>query len=100
MLVDAPILLGSGVAMPIHSDKLERLRAAARLAMAGEFSRQDNQPWRPHVTVQNKVSADAARRLHRMLTADFTQRAGVVTGLLVWEYLGGPWKLDERLRFA
>ena len=46
------------------------------------------------------ISADAARRLHRKLTNDFVQRAGVVTGLLVWEYLDGPWRLQERLRFA
>jgi hypothetical protein len=100
ILVDSPALLGSSVAMRIRSTGLERLRAAARLEMGGQFSRQDNQPWRPHVTVQNKVSADAARRLHLVLTNDFVKRAGVATGLLVWEYLGGPWKLAERIGFG
>ncbi len=42
ILVDAPVLLGSGVAMRIRSPRLERLRAAARLEMGGQFSRQDN----------------------------------------------------------
>lgn len=100
ILVDSPALLGSGVAMRIRSTGLERLRTAARLEMGGQFSRQDNQPWRPHVTVQNKVSGDAARRLNLVLTNDFVQRAGVVTGLLVWEDLDGPWKLAERIAFG
>jgi hypothetical protein len=67
--------------------------------VGGEFSRQENQTWRAHVTIQNKVTADAARQLHQALEGDFKPRAGWVTGLLVWEYLGGPWKLVQRLPF-
>jgi 2'-5' RNA ligase superfamily len=100
ILLDAAILLGSGVSIRIRSPELELLRAAARQAMGGEFSRQDSQGWRPHVTVQNKVSADAAKCLHLSLQNGFEPSAGVVTGLLVWEYLGGPWKLSRHLPFA
>lgn len=99
VLYDAPILLGFGVAVRVRSSELDHVRAAARDAMGGEFSRQDNQAWRPHVTIQNKASADVARRLHRDMKSGFVRRAGAVTGLLVWEYLGGPWKLVERLPF-
>ncbi|RXH10632.1 2'-5' RNA ligase family protein [Bradyrhizobium guangzhouense] len=99
VLLDAPILLGFGVAIRIRSPELEQVRAKALASMGGEFSRQDSQAWRPHVTIQNKVSADAARHLHHDMQSGFVQRAGAVLGLLVWEYLGGPWKLVERLPF-
>jgi hypothetical protein len=96
---DAPLLLGFGVAIRLRAPELEQLRSAMRAAMGGEFSRQDSQAWRPHVTIQNKVSAEAARHLYRTLQSGFAPRTGAVIGLLVWEYLGGPWKLIEQLRF-
>jgi hypothetical protein len=99
ILFDAPVLLGLGVAIRIRASELDRLRATARDAMGEQFSRQDSQTWKPHVTVQNKVTAGAARQLIQELERDFKPRPGEVTGLLVWEYLGGPWKLIRRLRF-
>lgn len=45
-------------------------------------------------------ASDAARRLHRDMSGKFEHRKGTVAGLLVWEYLGGPWKLDRRLSFG
>ena len=81
------------------SPELEQVRSAARLAMGGEFSRQDSQRWRPHVTIQNKVAADVASRLHQQLATDFEPRAGAAIALLLWEYLNGPWKPVSRLPF-
>ena len=97
---DDVVLLGFGVAVRVRSPVLAGIRAAAQTAMGGEFSRQDSQNWRAHVTVQNKVTADAARRLHRDLESGFVPRSGTVTGLLVWAYLGGPWRLMRRLPFT
>lgn len=94
---DAVTFLGAGVAIRIQSDGLERLRADAKTVMGGELSRQDKQRWRPHVTVQNKVPAEIARQLHQRLTSDFVTRAGTANGLLIWEYLGGPWKDAGRI---
>ncbi|MGO4512134.1 2'-5' RNA ligase family protein [Bradyrhizobium sp. 2TAF36] len=98
-LFEEPVLLGFGVAVRIRSPELDRLRAAACGGMGGEFSRQDSQAWRPHVTIQNKATADAARQLHRTFEHGFEPRPGSLTGLLVWELLGGPWKLVRRLLF-
>lgn len=97
---DAPILLGFGVALRVVSPELEQIRREAQAVMAGEFSRQDSQRWKPHVTVQNKVPADIARKLHRDLSDGFLARHGFATGLLVWEYLGGPWKQVARMAFG
>lgn len=100
MLCDGVRLLGSGVAIEITCPELARLRTALRTAMGDELSRQDSQGWRPHVTIQNKVTATAARSLCDALRAGFAPRAGAICGLLVWEYLNGPWRLERRLPFA
>ena len=68
--------------------------------MGGVLSRQDSQSWNPHVTIQNKVSAESAKKLKRSLEAKLSIRSGAVSGLVVWEYLGGPWGLVERIAFG
>lgn len=97
---DGVRFLGGGVAFNLRSPGLARLREGIIAVMAGELTRQDGQKWTPHVTVQNKVKADIARGLFATLSEDFIGRAGHATGLLVWEYLGGPWRLVRRLPFA
>ena len=97
---DAPVLLGAGVAVRIASPELEQLRHAIKVAVGGDFSRQDEQHWKPHVTIQNKTSSETARVLHRSLEAEYTARTGAATGLLIWEYLGGPWTLVKRIGFG
>jgi hypothetical protein len=52
------------------------------------------------VTIQNKVSAEAALELQRMLEEEFLGHFGTATGLLLWEYLGGPWRLADRIPFG
>lgn len=91
--------LGSGVAFSVRSPELEHVRCNIAKAIGGELSRQDSQKWTPHVTVQNKASANAAKDLFKTLQKTFTPRDGCATGLLVWEYLGGPWKLVRRHPF-
>jgi 2'-5' RNA ligase len=97
---DAIRFLGSGVAFEARSPQLERLRAELRDTVGDGLTRQDAQKWRPHVTVQNKAGADSARQLFQLLSHDFTSRTGRATGLLMWEYMGGPWRLEQRLPFS
>jgi hypothetical protein len=97
---ESPRFLGSGVAINVRSPDLERLRRDIIGAIGGELSRQDLQKWLPHVTVQNKVQPETARALFAALTEIFATRTGQATGLLVWEYLGGPWKLERRVSFG
>ena len=99
LLLDDPLLLGFGVAIRVQSPELDHVRDATRLVMGREFSRQDSERWRAHVTIQNKVTSDDARRLHQQLATGFQPRAGAATALLVWEYLNGPWKPVDRLPF-
>lgn len=57
-------LLGRGVAYDLRSPALSAARAELARRWAPWLTRQDAQGFRPHVTVQNKVEPDVARRLH------------------------------------
>lgn len=84
--------LGRGVAYEIRSPELSALRD--RLAVRFRFwlTPQDRQPFRPHVTIQNKVSPEAARGLLERLSAGFAPFSARAEGLLLWRYLDGPWE--------
>ncbi|MDP8995312.1 MAG: 2'-5' RNA ligase family protein [Pseudomonadota bacterium] len=84
--------LGEGTALRVESEALEEMRAELADALHGLLTPQDLAPWRPHVTVQNKVEPRDARRLQRELAATFRPRPLAVRGLGMWRYLGGPWE--------
>lgn len=84
--------LGRGVAYRINSPVLVGLQAQLKRQWREWLTPQDGQGFRPHITVQNKVSPDAANMLCDRLTADFRPFTAQGTGLVLWEYLGGPWK--------
>lgn len=91
--------LGHGVAYRIESPELADIRADLGVAFAPLLTPQDAAPWRPHITVQNKVTADAARALLGTLQAVFQPRPIVITGLATWWYRGGPWEAIGQHRF-
>ena len=61
---------------------------------------QDQQGYRPHITIQNKVTAEQARRLYTKLADSWEPFLAVGEGLLLWRYLGGPWALVDEYRFV
>lgn len=85
-------MMGRGVAYRLTSPGAQQLRGT----LASEWKRwltpQDAQGWRPHITVQNKVTPAEAWALHEALYRDFTPFAITATGLTLWHYLGGPWE--------
>lgn len=86
------INLGNGVAFAIDSPDLEDIRARIADRFAPMLMPQDRNPWRPHVTVQNKVKPPEARALLGSLSADFRPRALTLAGLAAFYYRGGPWE--------
>jgi hypothetical protein len=54
---------------------------------------QDQAPWRPHITIQNKVEPREGKALQAELRAGFAPRPLAIRGLACWRYLGGPWEL-------
>ena len=92
--------LGRGVAYDLRSPELSAQRAELAAAWAPWLTVQDARPHAAHVTVQNKVTPEAARALLRRLEADFAPHAVRATGLALWRYLGGPWEPLGDYRFS
>jgi len=84
--------LGEGTAFRVESEALEAIRAELAEAFHGLLTPQDQAPWRPHVTIQNKVPRREARALQQQLGASFEPRPLAIRGLASWRYLGGPWE--------
>ena len=91
--------LGGGVAYRIASDELDALRAELADAFRGHLTHQDSHGWRPHITVQNKVTSSTAVATLADLERDFSSRPLTLTGLVYHHYEGGPWRLGRRYPF-
>ncbi len=87
--------LGRGVAYVVESEPLLVLRETLATRFRPWLSRQDAEPYRPHVTVQNKVDPAEARRTLDQLQSDFMPFAAAGCGLCLWEYRNGPWRLEK-----
>ncbi len=84
--------LGEGTALRVESEELEDIRHDLADAFCGMLTPQDMAPWRPHITIQNKVEPKEARRLQQQLRATFQPRPLAIRGLASWRYMGGPWE--------
>lgn len=91
--------LGRGVAYRLRAAELAAVHARLREGWEPWLTRQDAQPFRPHVTVQNKVEPDLAAATLARLRAGFVPWAGTATGLALWAYAGGPWEPLSRFPF-
>ena len=93
-------LLGRGVALDVEAPELTALHARLRAQWRPHLSRQDAQPLRPHVTVQNKVEPQDAKALLSELTNSFEPFIATGMGLDLWWYRGGPWEKARGFPFA
>ena len=91
--------LGRGTAFEIEGAELKSYRGRLAHEWAEWLSPQDRQGFRPHVTVQNKVEPIAARALYDALGEGFRPFDLQGIGVLVWRYLGGPWRLEAEVGF-
>ena len=98
-----PFSLGKGVAIRIAGDGLKPLRASLLDTFLEHFpddvTRQDRGGFRPHVTVQNKVSPEEARALLASLESTWAEIPVSGDGLSLWWYRGGPWEPAGRFAF-
>lgn len=91
--------LGRGVAYDLRSPELDSLRDELAHAWGTLLIPQDQQGFRPHVTVQNKVEGRVAKALLAELLADFRPWSFTVEGFQLWRYLDGPWEAVGETRF-
>ncbi|MGH3147952.1 MAG: 2'-5' RNA ligase family protein [Rubrobacter sp.] len=92
--------LGRGVAYELSSPELVALRRELAAKWEAWLGAQDRQGFKPHVTVQNKVSPERARVLREQLLATFSPFEVEGVGLSLWRYLGGPWEPVETYPFG
>ena len=91
--------LGRGVAYRLAADEAQLLHRRMQDRWRPHLTRQDAQPFRPHVTVQNKVEPEVARATLEQLRARFRPELTQAVGLVLWRYEGGPWTLLGRWSF-
>ena len=92
--------LGRGVAYRLEAPELSASAPPSPSSWDGWLTPQDRQPYRPHLTIQNKADPAAAARLLRHMQAEFAPFAVQAEGLLLWHYRGGPWELAARFAFT
>ena len=97
--VDRVRKLGGGVALDVRTPDLVAMRAALADGFAGQLTPQDAAGWRPHITIQNKVTAAAAAALHAALSRDFRPRPIGIAGIATHHYVEGDWQPIARFMF-
>ncbi|MFC3691225.1 2'-5' RNA ligase family protein [Chenggangzhangella methanolivorans] len=98
--VEAPYLIGRGVAFRLASPAADALRRDLAQDWRDWLTPQDRGKSRLHVTVQNKVLAAEAKALLSNLSPDFSPSAFKSPGLDLWRYLGGPWEHEAGFEFT
>jgi len=91
--------LGKGTALALESPGMLALRARIADHFHGALTAQDKHPPRLHITVQNKVTPEAARALQAELAPALRPRDFAFTGLGLHIYRGGPWEAAGRWPF-
>lgn len=84
--------LSGGVAFRVVSPDLDAVRDELADGLHGMLGAQDSGGWRPHITIQNKVSPKVARALKEQLERTFQPRPLAIGALAINRYLGGPWE--------
>lgn len=94
--------LGRGTALRLVAPELDALHGRLLRRLRDELgddalTGQDRQRLRAHVTVQNKVTPDAARQLADRLEVSITPWTARARALELWRYDGGPWEPVDAL---
>jgi hypothetical protein len=92
--------LGGGVAYRLECPPLQQIHKALQQQWSPLLTAQDRQPLRPHVTVQNKVTAAQAQNLYLLLQQAFVPFTATGRGFDLWAYKGGPWQWLQHFAFG
>lgn len=84
--------LGRGVAYRVEGEEIKQLHRLLYNHFFPVLNAQDRQGYRPHVTVQNKVSPAVANHLFEELNSGFIPFHIGIQAIQVFSYLGGPWQ--------
>eukprot|EP01111_Echinosteliopsis_oligospora_P017382 TRINITY_DN7502_c0_g3_i2.p1 TRINITY_DN7502_c0_g3~~TRINITY_DN7502_c0_g3_i2.p1 ORF type:complete len:448 (-),score=138.94 TRINITY_DN7502_c0_g3_i2:22-1248(-) len=88
--------LGGGFAIETSAPRLVSIQKVLSLKFDKFLTRQDRTPYKCHVTIMNKVDPKLAKVAYEEFKAGFNNWAGKGSHLVLWEYLGGPWRLVKK----
>jgi hypothetical protein len=91
--------LGAGVAYRIESQQLKVIHNSLSRNFKSVLRPQDQQGFKPHITMMNKTTPEAARALIAELSDRFEPFSVQATGLDLWTYLDRPWRLEQHFPF-
>lgn len=91
--------LGKGTALRLESEAMIALWELLADRFHGMLTPQDEHRPRLHVTVQNKVTIEAAKALQADLGPRVEPRDFAFTGLAYHYYRGGPWEAAGHFTF-
>jgi len=94
-----PFQLGHGVAIHVHASEAGEIFNRLREKWAGFLSKQD-QSFRAHYTVQNKVEKEVAERTLQEIRGSWRGEEGVVGGLVLYRYDRGFWRGARDFEFG
>jgi hypothetical protein len=97
--IDSLMPLGTGTALAIHSPAMLAIREAIAQHFHGALTAQDSHAPRLHITIQNKVTPQAARALQRELAATLQPRNFTFRGLGLHLYRETRWDALGRWPF-
>lgn len=90
--IDGLMKLGTGTALAVESPAMAELHAVIAERMHGLLTQQDAQPLRLHVTIQNKVTAQAARALQSELRPQLQPVSFRFRGFGLYAWEDGLWR--------
>lgn len=90
----------TGGAFRVESAGLSRLRAVVAERFEAVLTRQDSQPFRAHVTYQNKVDPKLARHTFAQVERAFEPFPCAVAAIEMWFWRGGPWEAAGRVALS
>ncbi len=98
--VTRPRKLSEGVAFEIEATELTLLQFKLKEAFGGWCTAQDRLPFKPQVTIANRVPPAEARLLFETMQLRHQPFEVRFEGIEIWRYTGGPWQPVERIDFV
>ena len=92
--------LGNGTAVKIKSVELPVLHLRLQQKWFNFLTSQDRQKRSFHITIQNKVEPQEAKKLKLDMEKNFNPFDFTIQGIQLWRYLGGPWEFKSRFDFS
>lgn len=94
------VSIGNGTAVKLYSKELSNFHLSLQHVFAGLLSAQDKQKLWPHVTIQNKVDKDIAKKTFEKVNTSFQPFEFTAFGIESYWYCGGPWQAIKKIKFG